>query len=228
MAIVIENPLHPGSAHRAVGAIGKDGGVLDGDVDLVVEAIRNPTFDLIAAGAAGVEQHVEGVMDVVGLTLGAKLRFESITIPGGAAHKSISMPSHAISIPRRPTSMDCAEDWSRMGLVLLMWIRIFRVADGRRSSHSSMPPLPVCGRWPMSLADLRDKPRRIISSSVQNVPSTITHAADCMASQTRASIAPRPGAYSALPRLCSSSISSAILSPMTGESRLGEYGAGLP
>ena len=75
-----------------------------------------------------------------------------------------------------------------MGLVLLMWIKILRVLPGSRSSHSSMPPAPLCGRWPMSRARLRDTPSRIISSSVQNVPSTITQLAACIASHSRSSM----------------------------------------
>src|SRR5471030_8076 len=175
---MIENALHPRSAHRTIGAIGDDGGVFDGNADLVVEAIRDPALYLLAAGTAGIEQNVEGVMNVVGVALATKLRLEGIAIPGGAAHNAISMPSHAISIPCRPTSMACAEDSFKMGLVLLIWMSIFRVADGKRSSHSNIPPGPLCGRWPISLACLRDTPNRIISSSLQNVPSIITHAAD--------------------------------------------------
>ncbi len=47
-----------------------------------------------------------------------------------------------------------------------------------------MPPAPDCGRWPMLRPVLVEKPRRIISSSVQKVPSTSTASARLIASQT--------------------------------------------
>ena len=78
--------------------------------------------------------------------------------------------------------------------MLFTWIRILRVRWGRRSSHSSMPPGPLCAQVPMSRARFRESPRRIISSSVQNVPSTRMQAADRMLRQTSSSIAPSPGA----------------------------------
>jgi len=132
------------------------------------------------------------------------------------------MPSRATSTPRLDSSAHCGEFSSRMGLVLLMWIKILRVSRGRRSSHSSIPPGPLCGRWPMSRARFDETPRRIISSSVQNVPSTITQEAACMASQTASSMALKPGAYTTVLPVASSSITSARLSPGTGESRFGE------
>ncbi len=46
MAVVIENSLYPRPAHRAVRTIGDDGRILDGDADLIVEAIGDPTADL--------------------------------------------------------------------------------------------------------------------------------------------------------------------------------------
>ena len=42
------------------------------------------------------------------------------------------MPSQATSIPRRPSVARSAESSSRIGLVLLTWIRILRVSSGSR------------------------------------------------------------------------------------------------
>ena len=47
ITVVIQNPLHPLAAHRAVRAVGEDRGILDRDVDLVVEAVRDPAPDLL-------------------------------------------------------------------------------------------------------------------------------------------------------------------------------------
>ena len=75
-----------------------------------------------------------------------------------------------------------------------MWISTLRVAAGSLSSHSSMPPGPDCGRWPIAREVFCEAPRRIISSSVHKVPSTSTQSAACIASQTWGSISPSPGA----------------------------------
>ena len=57
-----------------------------------------------------------------------------------------------------------------------------------------MPPSPDWHRWPISLPRFFEMPRRIISSSVQKVPSTITTSLLLMACQTVSSISARPGA----------------------------------
>jgi hypothetical protein len=70
---------------------------------------------------------------------------------------------HAVFGPPRcrgASSARCGESSSRMGLVLLMWIRQLARARGRLSSHSSMPPGPDCGRWPMSRAGLAAEAQR--------------------------------------------------------------------
>ena len=49
VAVVVEDALHPVAPHRAIRAVGEDRGVLDRDADLVVEAVRDPAADLLAA-----------------------------------------------------------------------------------------------------------------------------------------------------------------------------------
>src|SRR6266404_5688449 len=222
VAIVVEYALHPRAAHRTVRAIGQNGGILERDVDLVIEAIRHPGADLRRGRRTGIHHHIEGMMDVVGTAQTPQLHFEFLSAPGGGAHSTISMPSRATSTPRRESSTASGELSSRMGLVLLIWIKILRVADGRRCSHSSIPPGPLCGRCPMSRARLDETPSRISSSSAQNVPSTSTLAEHCMARHNRSSMALKPGAYTAVRPVTSSSMMSARLSPAMGESRLGE------
>src|SRR5262249_898506 len=194
MAIVVEDALHPVAAHGAVVAVGKNGSVLQRDVDLIVEAVRHPTADLLRRRLARVEHDVEGMMDVISPTALAQPLLELFPLPGGRRHSSTSRPSTATSMPRRASSARCGESSSRIGLVLFTWIRILRVSAGSPSSHSSMPPGPLCGRCPISRARLADSPSACISSSLQNVPSTMMHAACCIARHTASSIAPSPGA----------------------------------
>src|ERR1700721_2261486 len=108
IAIVIENALHPGASHGSIRAIGQNGGILDRDVDLIVEAIRHPAANLLRRRGTGIHHHIEGMMNVVGPPLGSQLRLEFLPAPGSEAHRTISMPSHATSPPRRDSSADSA------------------------------------------------------------------------------------------------------------------------
>src|SRR3569833_3313236 len=198
VSIVVENPLHPRPPHGTVGAVGQDGRIFDGNVDLIVEPIGHPAANLLRRGPSGIQHHVERMVNVIRPAFLTQPLLELLVAPGALAHSSISMPSHATSTPRCACSAACAESSSRMGLVLLMWIRTFRGVPGNFSNHSSMPPEPLCGKCPMSRACFFEAPNRIISSSVQNVPSTITTDADRIACQTRSSMAPSPVAYTAV------------------------------
>src|SRR5437762_5499453 len=101
MTVVIENPPHPLAAHGAILAVGEYGGVLPGNVDLVVEAIRDPAADLRRSRRARVQHHVERMVDVIASAALAQLPLEFLIAPGGTAHSSISRPSQATSTPRR-------------------------------------------------------------------------------------------------------------------------------
>src|SRR5919109_5161609 len=218
MTVVIEDPLHPGAAHGTLLAVGEDGGILPRDGDLVVEAIRHPAADLRRRRLAGVQHEVERVVDVIDAPARSQLLLELSLAPGGLAQSSISRPSHATSTPRRSSSACSGELSSRIGLVLFTWIRILRTPAGSLSSHSSIPPGPLCGRCPMSRALLRDSPSRILSSSLPKVPSMSTHCAARSALHNVSSMAPTPGAYTAPRPPRASRIRSATLSPATGDS----------
>src|ERR1700742_2578861 len=106
----------------------QDGRILDGDVDLVVKPIRHPPPDLIGCRPPRVQHHIEGVIDVVCPAFLPQALLKLLTTPG--THSSISRPSQATWTPRRVSSAACSESSSRMGLVLLMWIKTFRVPPG--------------------------------------------------------------------------------------------------
>ena len=143
---------------RAVAAVGQDRRVLLRDVDLVVEAVRHPAPDLRRRAAAAVQPHVERVVDVVARLPGAQ---RASTLELGAASQGAAVAVVRCSQLRSPcrrrrprchgasSSARSASPRRRIGLVLLMWMRILR-ARRQRVQPSSMPPGPLCGRWPMS------------------------------------------------------------------------------
>ena len=63
--IVIEYPLDPVPAYLSVRAVGHQGRVFLANIDLIVEAIRYPTLNLLAGQFARVHLDLVGVMDVV-------------------------------------------------------------------------------------------------------------------------------------------------------------------
>jgi len=63
--IVIDDPLDPLLAHLPLGAARQDQGILDGDADLIVEAVRHPQLQLLARQLAPVHPLVERVEVVV-------------------------------------------------------------------------------------------------------------------------------------------------------------------
>ena len=118
------------------------------DADLIVVAIRDPALDLLAARLAGIQQHVERMMDVVGGSLPPQLRLELLAAPGcgsARAHRAISMPSRATSTPRRSSSRASSEDSFRIGFVLLMWIKIFAHARGQAAEPFEHAALAALG-----------------------------------------------------------------------------------
>ena len=64
-AVVVEDALDPAPPLRAVGAVGQHGRVLLRNVDLVVEAVRDPRTHLEGLQFAAVQALVERVVDVV-------------------------------------------------------------------------------------------------------------------------------------------------------------------
>src|SRR6202030_4478377 len=89
VAVVIENALYPVAAHAAIVAVGENGGVLDGNADLVIEAIRHPAANLRRGRPAGIQHHVERVEDVVGAAALAPLLLEIRSITRRGRHSLI-------------------------------------------------------------------------------------------------------------------------------------------
>src|SRR5207245_1528253 len=64
-AVVVDDALDPMLAHFTLGTARQDQGVLDGDADLIIEAVRHPQLQLLARQLAAVHPLVEGVEAVV-------------------------------------------------------------------------------------------------------------------------------------------------------------------
>ncbi len=85
---MVEQALDPLATDFPVRAVGQDRGVLERDVHLIVETIRDPALDLLASGTAFIHRHVVGVMDVVIRAFGTQGRFE---LGGGQGVSVISV-----------------------------------------------------------------------------------------------------------------------------------------
>ena len=122
-AIVIENAMNPDPAHFAHGAIGKNRGVFDRNVALIIETICDPTAQCFGRKPAFVHGDVERMFVVVSARAdGAQIFNERLAVPKPSGHKTISNPSHAISIPACSTCARSRVPGIRIGFVLLMCV----------------------------------------------------------------------------------------------------------
>ena len=129
-SVVVEDALHPAAPHLAIRAVREDGRILERDRQLVAEAVGHPASDLLRRGPPLVEHAVERMVDVIRAATFAQALLEFLARPGrvgGLAreriHRTISMPSSQTVTPERASSARSGESSSRMGLVLLTWIR---------------------------------------------------------------------------------------------------------
>src|SRR5207247_4371311 len=203
-AVVVDDPLDPGAADVRFGTVGEDQGVLDRDVDLIIEAVGNPELQLVARQLTVVHTAVEGMKVVIALLEHvAELADEFVTRPGAGVgtdprrrrrHSSTSMPSSATSIPAPSTWARSLEERLRMGFVLLMCTSTVRLAP-RRGSSSMPPPGPPTGRCPISRAVGASAPAPAARSSpsAQKVPSNSSRSPPRATDRTASSTAPAVG-----------------------------------
>ena len=81
IAIVIQNAFHPDAPGCAVITVGKNGRILDRDVELIVVAIGHPAANLLDAGFTRIQHHIERVMNVIRTALFTQLLFEFLLGP---------------------------------------------------------------------------------------------------------------------------------------------------
>ena len=81
-AIVIENAMNPDAAHFAHGAVGKNSGVFDRNVSLIIKAISHPTAQCFRRKPAFVHGDVERMFVVVSARADrAQFLHESFAVP---------------------------------------------------------------------------------------------------------------------------------------------------
>lgn len=125
---MIDQAAKPDAAHFAQRAARQNGGVLDWDVPLVVEAIGHPAANLIGVEFPRIHAAMERVLVVVAvLADGPKPLQKCRSVPhasGGdlvSPHSVNSSPSQPTTTPAFPTIRRSGESSRSMGLVLLMW-----------------------------------------------------------------------------------------------------------
>src|SRR5579859_6884528 len=175
VAVVIEDAFAPRNTKRGVLAARQNRRVFDGDVRLVVVAIEGPGLQLPARELAFVHQQVERMLVVIalfadGVESGDKFLLAEGDFVLAGFHKEMVRPSWGISRASSGIARGSGESSSRMGFVLLMWMRILR-PFASAGNCARNPSAPESGRWPISRAVLSVRPVRSSSSSDQNVPS---------------------------------------------------------
>src|SRR6266516_2592733 len=96
-AIVVDDSLDPLLAHLALGTAREDQRILDGDVDLIIEAVRHPELQLLAGQLAPVHPLVEGMQVVVAALQHAAQPTDQ------HAHSSNSIASSPTTMPAAST-----------------------------------------------------------------------------------------------------------------------------
>src|SRR6516164_3554449 len=140
--VMVEDTLDPLAADFAIRAVREHRRVLDWNANLIVVTVRHPAADLGRGGEPVRHALVERMMYVVAIAKGSQAGLERLAVED-SAHKASSMPSKATSILSCSNVRRSSEFSSRIGLVLLMWMRIRR-AFGKVLSHSIIPPGPDC------------------------------------------------------------------------------------
>src|SRR5881628_2917663 len=181
--------------HLTLGAARQNQGILDGNIDLIIEAVRHPQLQLGARQLAPVHPLVEGVEVVVAaLEHAAQPTHQAVGRMRAHlyAHSSNAIASSPTTMPAASTRARSAELRHRIGFVLLMWTSTTRCAS-RCGKSSRLPPGPPIGRCPISVAVGASTPAALSSPSDQNVPSKKTRSAPPATRRTASSIAPAVG-----------------------------------
>src|SRR5437899_6647246 len=122
-AIVVDDPLDPLLTHFTLGAARQDQGILDGNADLIIEAVCHPQLQLLARQLTPVHPLVEGVEVVVAALQDAAQTADQPVHrwrPHLHAHSSNSIASSPTTMPAAATCARSAEVRHRIGFVLLM------------------------------------------------------------------------------------------------------------
>src|SRR5919106_1184174 len=131
--------MNPGPSHFGQRTIRQNRGVFERNAALIIEPIGNPAAHRFRREPAFVHRDMERMLVVISrFTNFAQFLDKSLAIPKSGGHKTISNPSQAISILARSSSPRSREPGMRIGLVLFMWVYIFRRA-GEWRKKSRLP-----------------------------------------------------------------------------------------
>src|SRR5262249_13029535 len=99
-AVMVENAMNPEATHLAQWRVGKNRGVLNWNVLLIIEPISHPSAQCFPRKPALVHSNVERMFVVVSSRVDRSKVFQkSFAVPEFGSHMTISKPSRAISIP---------------------------------------------------------------------------------------------------------------------------------
>src|SRR3954447_9082308 len=144
-AIVIDQARAPFAPYGGIIAARDQTGVLHRDHRLVIVAIERPGLHLAFGQLAAMQQPMKWMQ--VMIAPGADVAQRGLELLRRHDHSAISIPSSATSHPFAAMRRRSGEPSTRIGLVLLMWIKIFRVCSP--ANRCSVPPSPSIGMWPM-------------------------------------------------------------------------------
>src|SRR6266849_1851208 len=219
IAVVVDKAATPLAPYVPIKAARDQARVLHRDHGLVVVAVERPGLDLTLGAFAAMEQMMERMQAVVAPRPDVTQLGFQLFRGQQCRHNSILIPSSATSKTAASTARRWDEPSIRIGLVLLIWIRMRRRA--RPASAAKVPSGPLTGMWPMRRPLFTPAPAAIISSSENSVPSNSTTSAsarrDAIAGVSLAAPGMKtsraPSARSSIPTLASVSAASCGASP---------------
>src|SRR5262245_29990476 len=119
--IVVENAMNPNPSHFAHRTIGKNRGVLNRNVSLIIEPVRDPASQRFRRKTAFIHQHMKGMFVVIAAhTDRAQFFDKGFAVPKLGGHKTIPSPSRAISMPSCSILARSGEPGIKIGFVLLI------------------------------------------------------------------------------------------------------------
>src|SRR5882757_1030740 len=191
ITVVVDQTAAPIASQFGIVAARKQVGVLDRDHRLIVVAIERPGLDLPLGAEPAVQEMMERMQAVVTPCADIPQFCFELVFTQQPAHNMTSIPSSAISQSSRMTRACSGEPSTRIGLVLLIWMKM-RLALRSRSA-SSVPSVPPIDMWPIRRLVFDPVPLTIISSSRKRVPSKNTTSARSRRLRIRGVIAAAPG-----------------------------------
>ena len=190
LTIMIDQPRAPFAAHGGIFAARDQARVLDRDHRLIVVAIERPGLHLALAALAAMQQRVKRMQAVITPRADVAQRgFKLVRRKAASQHDLHTILGNLPPAVLNLAALGRAIDQDRIGVVDMD--ENLAAPTGRRARKE--PSSPSIGMWPMRRPVFCPVCVRIISSSVNNVPSNRTHPRGASARALPASTAAAPG-----------------------------------